>query len=208
VVVGTSAGGFPALRHLLAGLPEDLSGSIFVVLHLAPSSPGAIPELLDRVSKLPVRAAIDGHAIARGAIYVAPADRHLMLIDGRMRVVHGPKENHHRPSIDALFRSAAEHYGSRVIGVILTGMLDDGRLGLRTVKDRGGIAIVQNPADAQYPDMPANAVRDVEVDHVVNLADLPPLLVRLMRMREIGESTGVTCPTCHGSRKASTVRGA
>src|SRR5215208_854742 len=179
IVVGTSAGGIEALRTLVGALPADLAAPVFIVLHTAPDAPGMLADILDRFSKLPVKMAIEGERIRPGRIYVAPPDRHLLLEPNRVRVTRGPKENRFRPAVDPLFRSAAQTYGPRVIGVILTGYLDDGTAGLWTVKQLGGTAIVQDPSDALVPFMPRNALAHVKVDYCLPLEKIAPLLVRL-----------------------------
>lgn len=182
VTIGASAGGIDALRTVMAGLPADFPAAVFVVLHLGPESPGVLPQLLDRAGPLPVVHARDHARFSPGHVYVAPPDRHLVLEPGVMRVTGGPRENRFRPAIDPLFRSAAQVYGPRVIGVILTGNLDDGTAGLWAVKQMGGIAVVQDPEDALFPSMPASAIDHVPVDHIVPLADVPALLVQLTEM--------------------------
>jgi two-component system chemotaxis response regulator CheB len=127
VVIGASVGGVEVIPRLIRSLPAGLPASVFVVLHTAPHGPGLMPEIIRRNSALPVRHAVDGEKILRGQVYVSKPDYHLMLGGSRIRVVRGPKENFHRPSIDALFRTAAEYYGPRVVGVVLTGNLDDGK---------------------------------------------------------------------------------
>lgn len=180
IVVGTSSGGIDALKKLAAGLPRDLKAAVFVVLHVAPYSLGILPEILEREGPLPVTNASDMGQIEQGHIYVAPPDQHLLLdSSGHMRVTRGPRENRFRPAIDPLFRSAAHAFGPRVVGVILTGWLDDGTAGLWAVKERGGTAIVQHPDDAFAPAMPLNAIKHVEVEHIVPLKEIAPLLVRL-----------------------------
>jgi two-component system chemotaxis response regulator CheB len=177
--MGASAGGLEALLGVVAGLPPDLPASVFIVLHTAPSSPGRLPHILQRAAALPVAHGVDGELVQRGRVYVAAPDHHLLVENGRVRVTRGPKENHTRPAVDPLFRSAALDYGPRAVGVVLTGVLDDGTAGLHAIKERGGTAVVQDPVDALYPDMPQNAMRRVAVDHVVRLHGLPSLLVRL-----------------------------
>lgn len=179
IVIGASAGGFDALKNLVKGLPEDLQASIFVVWHMSPDVTGILPQVLMRAGRLPATNAVDGERIEPSRIYVAPPDRHLIIEDSRVRVTRGPKENRFRPAVDPLFRSAAYAYGSKVIGVILSGALDDGTSGLWTIKHHGGIAVVQDPLDAEIPSMPRNAMREVEVDHVVPVAEMADLLVRL-----------------------------
>lgn len=179
VVIGASAGGVEALAELLQNIPEGLPAAVFVVLHQSAGAEGLLPKLLNRSSQMTVISATHGEPFKGGQIYVAPADFHLRLDDGRMQLDKGPKENRHRPAIDALFRSAAQAYGSRVIGIVLTGMLDDGTAGLWEIKRRGGTAIVQSPEEAVYPGMPLSALREVNVDHAVPLAAMGPLLTSL-----------------------------
>jgi two-component system chemotaxis response regulator CheB len=181
IVVGASAGGVEVLLQLTAGLPRDLDAAVLIVLHMAPSSPSVLPGLLQRGCPLPVVFPADGEALQRGRVYVAPPDRHLVVEPGRVRLTRAPRENHSRPAIDPLFRSAALAYGRRVIGTILSGRLDDGTAGLWAVKDRGGTAVVQDPDDAQHPDMPRNALQYTAADHIVRADELAPLLVRLTR---------------------------
>ena len=180
-VVGASGGGVEALQTLVAGLPAHYPGTVFVVLHMPADAPSVLASILDRAGPLPARAAVDGGAFQHGEIWVAPPDRHLVLEMGRMRLAAGPRENRHRPAIDVLFRSAAVVYGPRVTGVVLTGSLDDGAAGLWAIKMRGGAAIVQDPADALYPEMPRTALDVVDVDHCLPLASIPAQLVRLAR---------------------------
>jgi two-component system, chemotaxis family, protein-glutamate methylesterase/glutaminase len=170
VVLGASAGGVEALSTVLRALPEDLSAALFVVVHTSAESPGVLAQILGRQAKLPVDEASDGEPIRHARVYVARPDRHLMLEERRVRVVRGPKQNRHRPALDPLFRSAAVAFGPRVIGVVLTGNLDDGTAGLRAIKDRGGLAFVQDPREARFPGMPQSALRHVEVDRVLALA--------------------------------------
>src|SRR5215212_1547959 len=179
IVVGASAGGIEALRALAGGLPADLPASLFIVLHTSPESPAMLADILDRSGSLPALSPKDGDRIRPGTIYVAPPDRHLLIEPNLMRVTRGPKENRFRPAVDPLFRSAAQTYGPRVVGVILTGYLDDGTAGLWTVKQLGGTAVVQDPADALVPSMPLNAVTHVKVDYCVPMEEIPQLLVRL-----------------------------
>ena len=184
-VIGASAGGIGALRTLFRALPADYAAAAFVVLHLAPESPSILPDILGRESLLPIAVATPDAPIRPGTVLVAPPDRHLML-DGdtvRVRLSRGPRENRHRPSIDVLFRSAAAAFAARVTGVVLSGMLDDGAVGLRAIKRRGGAAVVQDPDDAEFPDMPRNALATVAVDHRVPVREMAPMLVALSRER-------------------------
>ncbi len=182
IVIGASAGGVETLQRLVRDLPVDLPAAIFVVLHTSAESPGLLHSILNQAGNLPASYPQDGELIQEGHIYVAPVNFHLLVEQGIIRVVRGPKENRHRPAIDPLFRSAARYYGPRVIGIILSGMLDDGTFGLLAVKRLGGVTVVQDPADAPYPDMPANALRRVEdVDYVLPVAQISLLLVKLAR---------------------------
>src|SRR5262249_27857623 len=151
-----------ALRTLLAALPPDLPAALCVVVHTSPDSPGALPMILNRVSALPVVNAATGMRIEAGHIYVAPPDHHLLIEPGTLAVTKGPRENRTRPAIDPMFRSAAQVYGPAVVGVLLTGDLDDGTAGLWTIKRLGGITVVQ--ADAEFPSMPRHALEYVDVD--------------------------------------------
>jgi two-component system, chemotaxis family, protein-glutamate methylesterase/glutaminase len=179
VVIGASSGGLEALRVLVAALPRDFSAALAVVMHMSPQSPGVIHEILSRSGPLPAVSARTGERLHAGRIYVAPPDHHLLIEPGRARLTKGPKENRFRPAVDPLFRSAAQIYGPRAIGVVLSGNLDDGTAGLWTIKRLGGTAIVQDPADAMYPGMPQSALAHVAVDHCVPLAEIAPLLVQL-----------------------------
>lgn len=179
IVIGASAGGIEALRLIVRDLPKDFAASIFVVLHTAPQSPGILDQILARAGSLPATNATDKEQIQPGRMYVAPPDHHLLIEPGIVRVTKGPKENRFRPAIDPLFRSAAQAYGARVVGLILTGGLDDGTAGLRAVKQLGGTAIVQDPEDAVAPSMPASARRYVEVDYCLPLVEIAAQLVRL-----------------------------
>jgi two-component system chemotaxis response regulator CheB len=193
IVVGTSAGGVEALRTLVGGLPADFPGSVFIVMHTAPDSPGVLAQILDRSGPLPAANAANRARIRPGHIYVAPPDRHLLLEPGLMRVTHGPKENRFRPAVDPLFRSAAQTYGPRVVGVILTGGLDDGASGLWAVKQLGGMAVVQNPEEAFMPSMPLSALGQVEVDHTLPVAEMSTLLARLAST-SVAEQGGYEVP--------------
>ncbi len=179
IVIGASAGGMEALKKLVAQLPSNFPGALFIVWHVAPEHPSMLPQILNRVCPLSVAHAVDKEAIQPGRIYVAPPDHHLLVKPGHVRVTHGPKENRFRPSVDVLFRSAAQAYGPQVIGVVLTGFLDDGAAGLFAVKEQGGKAVVQDPLDALYPSMPIEAMKAVVVDHCVPVTKMGALLIRL-----------------------------
>ncbi len=179
IVIGASAGGFEAFKKIIRALPADFQTPIFIVWHMAPDIRGILPQVLNKENSIPAANAYDNEEIKPNRIYIAPPDYHLLIERGKVRITHGPKENRFRPAVDPLFRSAAYEYGSSVIGVILSGALDDGSAGLWAVKHYGGIAIVQNPMDAEVPSMPENAMRQVNVDYCVGVSELPALLVRL-----------------------------
>lgn len=226
VVIGASAGGFEALIEILRDLPKDLPASVFVVLHIGATS--YLAPILSRKSQLPVQAAKSGEKIERGVVYVAVPDRHLLLHDDHILLRKGPRENLARPAIDPLFRSAAITFGGRVIGVILSGALNDGTAGLIAIKRCGGLSVAQDPADAGTADMPTSAIRFDHVDHVAKSEDIGPLLARLVREpagptpeipleicletaiaaqevigmkveEKLGTLSPFTCPECHGS---------
>ena len=189
IVVGASAGGVEALVELARGLPEDFPAAIFVVLHIPANSTSILSKILDRAGPLPAAPANDYEAIKPGRIYVAQSDCHLLVKRDHVRLTRGPKENSRRPAIDPLFRTAARYYGRRVIGVVLSGTLDDGTAGLLSIKSRGGVAVVQDPDDALYSSMPRSALENVEVDYCLPVKDIPSLLVRLAneQVEEEGE---------------------
>jgi two-component system chemotaxis response regulator CheB len=222
IVIGASAGGVEALPRLIGSLPKDLPAAVFVVIHLAGGGPGMMPVIIGRATELPVRSATDRKKFFPGEVYVAPPDHHLTLEGPVMRVLHGPRENRHRPAIDPLFRSAALAYGARVIGVVLTGFLDDGTAGLNSIKAHGGVTVVQDPEEAMAPGMPRSALEHVVVDHCVHLAEMAPLLVQLAETaarsrkhngkvemkkptvppsvmnKRFGSPTAIVCPECNG----------
>ena len=213
VVIGASAGGMEALQNLVSRLPAGLPASIFVVWHLSPGVKSVLPSVLTKAGPLPAHNPKDGDRIEQGRIYVAPNDHHMLLEKGYIRVAKGPKENRFRPAVDPLFRSAAYVYGPRVIGVVLTGALDDGTAGLWTIKLRGGTAVVQEPEDALIRGMPLNALDNVAVDHKLPVLQIGELIARLVRepaaepaqvpaleenMFRYGELSPFTCPECRG----------
>jgi two-component system chemotaxis response regulator CheB len=228
IVIGASTGGFEVLKKIIKGLPADFNASIFIVWHMSPDICGVLPQVLNRENKIPVAHAYNHEEIKPVRIYIAPPDHHMLLEKDRILITHGPKENRFRPAVDPLFRSAAYAYGNRVIGVILSGALDDGTVGLWTVKHYGGKAIVQDPAEAEVPSMPENAMREVEIDYCAGVAELPKILVSLSGqpledidvmkdeqtkkeieiaaeesalnkgIMEYGSLTPYTCPECQG----------
>ncbi|MEO5821726.1 MAG: chemotaxis protein CheB [Vicinamibacteraceae bacterium] len=227
VVIGASAGGLQALGAILAGLPPTLPAAVVVVVHTR-STAGLLPQILARRSGLPVEAAVDGAELRRGAVYIAPADRHVVISASGLRLLRGPRENGFRPAIDPLFRTAARARGAGVVGVILSGALDDGSFGLRAIVGQGGGAIVQDPDDAEVSSMPLAALRQTPVDAVLPAAQIAAAIVRLcesparpeMTMPPLanpepqrpsdetqvadmetlhGPPTPITCPACGGA---------
>ncbi|HEY6348401.1 MAG TPA: chemotaxis protein CheB [Candidatus Angelobacter sp.] len=180
VVIGGSAGAVEAMQVVVSSLPAGLPAAVFMVLHVPSDSPSMLPQILGRAGPLPVKHAEDGELVRPGQIFIAPPDRHLTLNDGVIRVIRGPRENRHRPAIDPLFRSAAKVYESRVIGVILSGHLDDGAAGLNAIHLRGGVVIVQDPEDAIAPQMPRAALQYGGVDYVLPLAEIGPQVADLV----------------------------
>lgn len=222
VVIGASAGGVEALQRLIHALPPDLPAAVFVVLHTSPQSPTTLATILGLRALIEVTDAVDGEPIEFGHVYVAVPNRHLQIERGRVRVINGPRENRHRPAIDALFRSAAIAYGPETIGVILTGLLDDGSVGTAVIKQTGGTTIVQDPSDAMFAPMPHNAILTSPPDLILPLADIPDAIVRIVREsqkepasepqrgialmqkhpdneKKPGEVSVYTCPECSGS---------
>jgi len=226
VVVGASAGGTEALTEVVRGLPPDFPAAIFVVVHFPASASSVLPRILTRAGSLPAIHADDGMAFQRGRIYVARPDCHLLVRDGRLVVRTGPKENNSRPAIDPLFRSAARSAGGRVVGVVLSGNLDDGTAGLLSIKQHGGVTVAQAPETALYPGMPRSAIDHVPVDYVVPADQMPAVLVELTkgeagpkelipmdaedavngddeviadRQTQPGTPSTMTCPECHGT---------
>jgi two-component system chemotaxis response regulator CheB len=225
VVIGASAGGVEALREVVSRLPTSLTASVVVVLHLPAGGTSVLPSILDRAGALPVRPVNDGAELEPGTIYVAVPDYHVQIDNGRLRVEGGPRENGHRPAIDPLFRTAAHSHRERTIGVILSGALDDGTLGLRAIKAHGGMTLVQDPQTALHPGMPTAAIRRVAPDRVLTPEQIAAAVtefagpgartghngqtVRETSERERiheqanpeqpGEETGLTCPDCGGA---------
>jgi two-component system chemotaxis response regulator CheB len=167
IVVGGSAGSVDGMQRMVRAFPADLNAAVFVVLHLSPHYPSMLPQILSRSGPLPAHNPQDGEKIQPGRIYVAPPDRHLTIEDSHVRVIRGPRENRHRPAIDPLFRTASRVFNSRVIGVILSGNQDDGSAGLRAIRARGGIGIIQDPEEAAASQMPQSALEYSGADYVL-----------------------------------------
>jgi two-component system chemotaxis response regulator CheB len=179
-VIGASAGGIEALGRLLAQLPRDFPAAVFVCQHIRADPEATLADILARSSALPLAWAEHGAPITAGRVAVARPGVHLLLGESTVELVAGPRENHARPSINRLFRSAATHHPGRAIGVLLTGLLDDGVSGLLAIKRCGGVSVIQDPADAAFPDLPRNARSAGEPDHVKRLDDMGPLLAQLV----------------------------
>jgi two-component system chemotaxis response regulator CheB len=224
VVIGGSAGGVEAAVQLCRSLPAELPAALFLVIHLAGNRESFLPEVLKN-SSLPVSFAVDGDAIRLEHVYVAPPDYHLIISRDHMRVVRGPRYNSYRPAIDPLFHSATRSFGPRVVGVVLSGTLDDGANGLAAIQRRGGIAVVQEPETATYAEMPRSALAHTDANYRLAPADMGPLLGRLARqtvdapmpgaeetldaefgnlvgdkidMSDIGKPSVYACPDCNG----------
>ncbi len=180
IVVGASAGGVESLERFVAGFPANLPAAIFVVLHVMPGGTSVLSQILQRRTRLVCAAARDGEAIERGRIYVAPPDHHLLVRDGHVELTRGARENGHRPAVDALFRSAARAYGRRVIGVVLSGALDDGTAGLGLVVECGGCGLVQDPEEALYPSMPGSALANVPGTEALPVSDMAARICEIM----------------------------
>jgi two-component system, chemotaxis family, protein-glutamate methylesterase/glutaminase len=180
VVIGASAGGVDALQELVRHFPAEFPAAVLVALHVASSGTSVLPQILARSGPLPAMFGKDGDELLCGQIYVAPADHHMLVRDGRIRLTKGPRENGHRPAIDPLFRSAGRHADGRCIGVVLSGLLDDGASGLRFIKASGGAAVVQDPADALFPSMPTAAMQLTRVDRVAAASQLAEVLCELI----------------------------
>lgn len=227
ITIGGSAGSGAVLKNLAADLPGDLLASIFISTHVPAHGPGFLADMLTSIAALPVSQAIDGQPIELGHIYLAAPDRHLLLVGETIRLGTGPRENMARPAIDPLFRSAALSFGPRVVGVVLTGMLDDGASGLASIKDQGGTTVVQHPLDAHADQMPLAAIEATAVDYVTSASDLARTLVGIagseagpaqpptddlrlevdiafgarlgsQHLRELAEPSALSCPDCHG----------
>jgi two-component system chemotaxis response regulator CheB len=223
-VVGASAGGVEALRNLVAELPQDYAGALLVVLHVAPMGTSVLPQILSRAGHVTATHAEDGEEIRAGHIYVAPPDKHLLVSDGRLSLDRGPRINGHRPAVDSLFRTAADVWRQNAVGIVLSGVLDDGTAGLLAIKRRGGRAFVQDPHEALYEGMPKSAIEFVTPDLVATASDIGRALAELDSDQpdppegvvyvpedtyvevdrgasdnpQPGQPTGLTCPECNG----------
>ncbi|WP_191058315.1 chemotaxis protein CheB [Geminicoccus harenae] len=227
IVIGGSAGSFPVLQRVLRDLPADLPASVMVCTHRPKDAADHRSELLSQGVSLRVNSPVDGQPLEQGYIYLAPSDRHLLVVDHTIRLGRGPRENMSRPAIDPLFRSAALSFGPRAIGVVLSGMMNDGASGLHAISETGGVTVVQHPLDAEVAAMPTAAMAAVAVDHVARsdqigfllgeLARLPAgpskptgldleLEVKIAlgsrvspgRLNEIADPSTLSCPHCHG----------
>jgi two-component system chemotaxis response regulator CheB len=227
LAIGTSAGGVQALRFLARAFPADLDASVLVTIHLARDYPSALDAILTREGTLPASFARDGERVEKNHIYIGPPNHHLLIEDHKFVLGRGPRENYARPAIDPMLRSVALCCGHRGIGVVLTGTLGDGASGLGALKLCGGVSVVQDPADAAFPEMPAKALELVQPDYVAKLAELPALLRSLVRspadlprpppevtrkevmiargvraemsdMDNIGKRSVLACPECNG----------
>jgi two-component system, chemotaxis family, protein-glutamate methylesterase/glutaminase len=190
IVIGASAGGVSSLMRLVSLLPADIDAAVAVALHVPETSTSALPAILSRLGPLEAKHAVDGDALQHRRIYVAPPGFHLLVKRRRVRIVNGPHENGHRPSVDALFRTAARAHGEHAIGVILSGSLDDGTAGLLAIKDASGIALVQDPSDALFDGMPVSAIENVPVDFVGSVDALAGELRR--RVAALASASGDT----------------
>jgi len=182
ITIGASAGGLNAISEVVAQLPEELDAAVFVVIHLSRIGLGAF--LINRLQKYTAFTCLipkDGEEIEAGKIYIAPPDNHLLIKDGKVALRFGPAENRWRPSIDVLFRSAAAYHGNRVIGIILTGYLNDGTAGMSAIKKSNGYCIVQDPNQAEYPDMPISVLETMEVDYCVPLDKMGETILSIIQ---------------------------
>jgi two-component system chemotaxis response regulator CheB len=223
VVIGGSAGAVEALAQIVRGLPTDLGAAVAVVVHFPETTTSVLPNILRRSGSLPAAHAVDGQPIQPGRIYVAPPGQHLLVADGHFRLTRGPRENGARPAVDPLFRTAAQALGPDVIGLVLTGNLDDGTLGLAAIQQCGGVTMVQDPATANFPGMPESAIAHVPVDYVVPLDAIAAQITALVAAagkeeamspvagpnggdaplgriaKPENQASGFTCPECHGA---------
>lgn len=228
ITIGASAGGIAAVSKLLGTFPKDMDAAVFIVIHLSKNAViDTVVSILNKTSKLPVQIPTNEMEISKGVIYLAPPDAHMMLVRGKILIAMGAKENHWRPAIDVLFRTAAAAYDSCVTGIILTGLLNDGTSGMIAIKEAGGVCMVQEPDEAEFADMPRSVINNMDVDYRVSLKDMGYILADIysrgncdpknvpenikkeseitIRMasgleetRQLGELTTLTCPDCGG----------
>lgn len=228
IVIGASSGGITAIKEVINGLPKNINAAVVVVLHVSPNSDcGIITSILQNYTSLTCMVASNGMILEKGFLYLAPAGQQLMVKENSIVLTHGPYENKYRPAIDVLFRSAAVYYGNRVIGVILTGLLDDGTSGMYAIKKSGGLCIVQDPSDASFPDMPKSVLNKIAVDYILPVTEIAeaimsflavPLPPKVQILKEIkieveivekmftgdsnlkiiGEKSDFVCPDCGG----------
>lgn len=228
IVIGASAGGIPAINEVLQGFPEEMDAAVVVVLHVSQKSNSTnIANSFRRNSSLACSVATNEMPLRKGHLYVAPPEHQLMIKDHSLRLNRGPHENKYRPSIDVLFRSAAVNYGNRTVGIILTGLFEDGTSGMHAIKRSGGICIIQDPAEAQFSDMPRSVLNKINVDYQARLKDIPDIIKEIIthplppeipvprelqieaditekmmsninEMKKIGDHSDFTCPDCGG----------
>ncbi len=227
IAIGGSWGSITAILELCKGLSSDLQAAICIVIHLSPRFPSQAAQLFAARCPMPVVAATDGARLESGRVFVGQPDRHLIVQDGTIRLGDGPRENQARPAIDPLFRSVGVSYGARAVGLVLTGLLDDGASGLADLKRCGGVTVVQNPRDAEAAEMPLAALGATAIDYRAPLADLGALLEMLTRqpagpsppppddvrleveialgrpigaedMARLAEPSALSCPACGG----------
>jgi two-component system chemotaxis response regulator CheB len=227
LAIGTSAGGFEALRFLAREFPQDFPAAVLVTIHLSSQFRSSLDAILTQSGPLPASFAQDGEKLEKSHIYIAPPERHLLVESENLRLGSGPRENNSRPALDPLFRSVGLCCGPRAIGAVLTGTLGDGAAGLSALKQCGGITVVQDPADASYPEMPTSALAASKPDHLIGLVGMPALFQKLVRlpagqptplpegieyevkvasggrgsmneMDRIAKRSVLACPDCHG----------
>lgn len=215
IVIGGSAGAVAHAEKLVAAFPEGVDAAVVIVIHGSPDFRSQLPEIFGRSSRLPVSEAIHGERLVAGRVYVAPRDNHVAVRAGALRVVRGPKENGHRPAVDPLFRSAAASYGAAAVGVVLSGTQTCGTNGARAIKAAGGRVLVQSPAEAPFPEMPASALDHARVDGAYPVQELGARLVAMVSEPPprgpveattdeddaafSGTPSTFTCPQCNGS---------
>lgn len=213
VVVGGSAGAIEALAQIVPTIRDDIDAPILITVHVPPTHASRLPEILDRLTALHVAHATDGEWLRPGVVRIAPPDHHLVVVDGQVRLWRGPRENRHRPAIDVMFRSAARWYAGAAVGVLLSGGAGDGVNGMAVIKAAGGRTIVQDPADALFPDLPNRAAEQVQPDLVVAASRIGPRLsappvasgdrvapaVTTSQTSSVWLPTGYGCPDCSGA---------